>query len=61
MDHVTNQVDDNNGVVAIVIRRLLGVHRVARLVEQKCGHVRREDGSVDDEEQDDPVPQSLEG
>ena len=33
---------------------------VAGLVEEEGGHVGREDGGVDDQEEDDPVPDGLE-
>lgn len=35
--------------------------RSCLLAEHECGHVRREDGRVEDEEKGDPVPDSLEG
>ena len=53
---LTEEVYDDDWVVR---GGLLGV--VARLVEQEGGHVGREDGRVDDQDQDDPVPEGLEG
>lgn len=54
---VDEQVDDDDGVVRVVPPRV----GVARLVEKEGRDVGREDGRVDDEDEDDPVPQGLEG
>ena len=55
---LTEKVDDDNGVVCVALRLFVVV---ARLIEEECGHVGREDGGVDDEDEDDPVPERLEG
>ena len=57
---LTNQVNNNDWIVAVVLGRLLG-GIVARLVEQEGRHVGREHGGVDDQEKDDPVPKGFEG
>ena len=57
---LTNQVNDNDGIIAIVLGRLLG-GIVARLVEQEGRHVGREHGGVYHQEEDNPVPKGLEG
>lgn len=54
---LTEQVDDDNGIVCVALRLFVVV---ARLIEQERGHVGREDGRVDDEDEDDPVPERLE-
>ena len=64
---VDGEVDDGEWVVVAVIL----VARAARgrpgppapvlLVEEEGGDVRREDGRVDDEDEDEPVPHRLEG
>ena len=51
----TQEVYDDDGVAGAV----LTAFAVVRLVEQEGGHVRREDGRVDHQHQDDPVPQGL--
>ncbi len=56
---VHDEVDDVEGVV--VARRARTVLGARLLVEQEGGDVRREDGGVDDEDEDQPVPHSLEG
>ena len=61
-DHrLTNQVNNDDGIIAIVlVHRLLG-GIVARLVEQEGRHVGREHGGVYHQEEDDPVPHGFEG
>ena len=50
---LTDEINDDNWIV------LAGSVVVAGLVEEKGRHVGREDGGVDDQEEDDPVPQCL--
>ncbi len=55
---LTYEINNDNGVVTVVLRRLLGI--VPGLVQQEGRHVGGEDGRVDHEKQDHPIPESLE-
>lgn len=52
---LTEEIDDDDGVSGAVLAALA----VVGLVEEEGGHVGGEDGRVDHQHQDDPVPQGL--
>lgn len=56
---IYNEVDDRQWVFVTSLH-IIFVALFAFLAEQKRGDVRCEDGCVDDEQKDDPVPHSLE-
>lgn len=60
---VNNEVDDGEGVLVTVVgvARRIGMIRRILLVEKKGCNVRCEDGSVYDEDEDEPIPDCLEG
>lgn len=54
----TKEIDDDDGVVSVALT-LLAV--IVILVEKESCDIRRKDGRVDDQEEDNPVPYGLEG
>ena len=64
---VDGEVDDGEGVVVAVVlvarapRGAPGPPAPVLLIEEEGGDVGREDGRVDDEDEDEPVPHRLEG
>lgn len=58
MTRQTEEIDDDDRILAVALA-LFATEIV--LVEEESGHIRREDGCVDDQQKNNPVPDCFEG